>query len=811
MFWRARTFWLSVGVVAYAASAALRASGGSPARGALAILALALMPALLAVVWTITDGERSSMRQVSAAARSAARAAATGVAIAVAARTGPADALLDALGNAGVGVTAFASLVALGRITGPRGMVEPPPQARSLDAAAFSALLWTVATALPAVVAASSERARAVDPLMLDGATVAASLGTLGLQLASAARVRALRRLEPGVGDRAWAALCLSLTATAIGIGGAVVGVLPPERVLPLAALAAAASVVLTVASPEPTQVSRGLRITLAVSVLCAPLALFAVYIAAQAPAQAGAVVFLACTGTALGGLAAPLVARWFAPEAARWLSAFEAATRAAMNPDPDAALEHALSELRDASGRIFRARPWGLPPRKPEPKRGKRTSRRAIATVMPHDPDAPPETAALYRIVSGDMVSMDRAGYMQLQKASVPQRLVDLCTGEPEAVLSAEALRAVEVRRPEVRPMLAWLEQRNVAVAALLGDESGPIGMLTVPRGARTAPLTLEELRALRALADRLAAVLGVSAMLSRSRQREAEARAEAEGQRVRADEAARSLGAQTSRLQALARALERPARAAAYGPAARTAVEELERLAASARAVTLLAAPGVNVAAWVALVHLASPRGAGVLVLVDGTDPVHHDLARWRDDEASPLRVASGGTLGVLDAHALPGAVQSWLAAATPDDTGLVVSVPATVDSLVATGRFDERLADRIGDRAVALPVLANRGEDLRGLCIDHLARMGVRLSGQPMGIDTPALALLAEHAWPGNDVELEALLLRAARAATGNVIGVRELSAAGFSPVAAERGPERSARSAGPIPITRRRRRS
>jgi transcriptional regulator of acetoin/glycerol metabolism len=340
------------------------------------------------------------------------------------------------------------------------------------------------------------------------------------------------------------------------------------------------------------------------------------------------------------------------------------------------------------------------------------------------------------------------------------------------------------------------------------------------VPRGARTAPLALEELRALRALADRLAAVIGVSAMLSRSRQREAEARAEADAQRARADEASRSLGAQTSRLTALARALERPARAAAYGPAARTAVEELERLAAStdasspgggsARAVTLLAAPGIDVAAWIALVHLASPRRGGVLVLVDGTDPAHHDLGRWREAEDSPLRVASGGTLGILDAHALPAGVQSWLAGATPDDTGLVISVPATVDSLVASGRFDERLADRIGDRAVALPVLANRGEDLRGLCIDHLARIGVRMHGQPMGIDTAALALLAEHAWPGNDVELEALLLRAARAATGSVIGVRELSAAGFAPVAPERAPERSARG-GPIPITRRRRRT
>ncbi|NUQ78280.1 MAG: hypothetical protein HUU21_32530, partial [Polyangiaceae bacterium] len=50
MFWRARSFWIAASAVAYAAFAALQASGG---RGP-AWLALLGLPILLALVWTAT-------------------------------------------------------------------------------------------------------------------------------------------------------------------------------------------------------------------------------------------------------------------------------------------------------------------------------------------------------------------------------------------------------------------------------------------------------------------------------------------------------------------------------------------------------------------------------------------------------------------------------------------------------------------------------------------------------------------------------------------------------------------------------------
>jgi DNA-binding NtrC family response regulator len=160
----------------------------------------------------------------------------------------------------------------------------------------------------------------------------------------------------------------------------------------------------------------------------------------------------------------------------------------------------------------------------------------------------------------------------------------------------------------------------------------------------------------------------------------------------------------------------------------------------------------------------------------------PGERALALWRAPETSPLEAAKGGTLVILDAQALPPEVQSYL---SEPALGLVVAVPQTVDALVATGQMGERLADRLGDRAVALPALAARAEDLRALALDHLARIGTRLRGKPLGLDLKALQAILDHPWPGNDAEMGAVLLRAALVARGDVIGERELAAIGFHP--------------------------
>ncbi len=759
---RARSFWLALLGPGYVAFAALRGLGapspfispaGTPLARYLPWAALVGSPVLLALGWRLTAPPSRGVDRIDPTARSAARAGITGLVMVLAALTGPAGPAFVALGNLGAAIASLSALVALARLTSLGGLVEAPASARRLDAAAFASLLWTVAVALPAMREVFPERAATLDPRALDLATTAASLGALGLALVYALRVRSARRLELGVADRASAAAQLAAAALTVGLLAAVTSVATPERIFPLTAAVASLGVCASAVATEATALARGLRVTLALGLVGLPPALGAVWLVQASQGRAAAAVLAACGLSALAGLAAPAIARRLAPEGSRWLAALGAATDAAMNPDPDAALEDALLALGEAT------------------KSGEQGG----------------EPPALYRFgaegVRLDVVTVDRAGYAHVGRGDLPEDLARLTDGEPERILRLEVARAAEVRRPELRPIAEWLEQQGYGAMAAVRDELGVVGLLGIPRGPRAAPMTLEEVRALRTLGDRLGAVLAVSASLARSREREVVARTSAERE---AGEAAR-LGAAVDhgkgRMIALARMIARPALVASYSPAARSAIEHLERLGEAGRPIALLTAPGVDAVAWAAVAHLASPRKGGPFTVVEGSASAEHDLERWRDPDESPLGAARGGTLVVVDAHALPDDVQGYLAAALGAEAQLVAAIPGTVDSLVAAGQMNERLADLLGDRAVALPPLAARSEDLQALAVEHLGRLGIRLQSRPLGLEPKALAALLEYEWPGNDAELYATLLRAAILTQGEVIGVAELEKIGF----------------------------
>ncbi|HKQ71148.1 MAG TPA: hypothetical protein VJT73_17505, partial [Polyangiaceae bacterium] len=168
--------------------------------------------------------------------------------------------------------------------------------------------------------------------------------------------------------------------------------------------------------------------------------------------------------------------------------------------------------------------------------------------------------------------------------------------------------------------------------------------------------------------------------------------------------------------------------------------------------------------------------------------------NAATWRDPVTSPLCFADGGTLVIASVAALSQDAQLYLTEAlaerrspaghaAPLDVALIVTVPVTVDTLVAGGQLAPALADRLGDRAVPLPPLASRSEDLRAIFVDRLARFGVRQKGHPMGVDPGALGRLIEHGWPGNDMELDDVLTRAVAIADGNLLTGAHLDQIGF----------------------------
>lgn len=773
----ARSYWLSVVAVAYACFASLQSSKGH----GLGLLLLLVLPLALLLVWRATatkpelfagraaPTEASAHQNDDELAASAARTVAVGASIFIAAQSGPNTSWLNTLSNVGVALASMAALVALARLPAPGGLLSPPEESRRLDAAAFASLFWTIAIALPLAKAALPERTADFSLVYVDYATTAAGLSSMGLLMVSLLRLRSSRRLELGTGDRIAAALWLTLTVLLIFVFASAAQAASPERLVLLTCVLSAIAVAYTVKSQEAKALSKILAVTLALVIPAAPIALFAVYIAFSAPGRAALVALLCCIACALLGLAAPLIARRFASERTRWEQALDAAMNAALNPDPEVALESALAKLQSLSG----------------PKALLSAPKTSADIGSPEAAMHRPAGPVLYSLSPPQLMAVDRAGYLHTERCEVPMRLIELADAEPERIFRVDIADTVSVRMPHVRPLATWLKERHFGAAAVIRDPvSGPIGLLALPeRRGYSARMTLDEARRIRLLADRLGAVLGVSSMLARSRAREHAAQHEAQALQA---EVARKDAIQkesADRFQALARLLERPIRSSAYAPASREAISRLENLAQGSKPITLITPPGVDPLPWIALTHLASPRNEGYLIVMDGADPELHKLERFRDPLYSPIKIASGGTLAILDAQLLPNEIQHYIGLSTANDFNFLISLPHSPDVLLAAGTLNEHFANKLEEGSLSLPTLEARAEDMRALCAEHLIRIGTRLRGKPYGLDIKALALLQEYDWPGNDTELSSVLLRAALQCSGDVIGISDLQAIGF----------------------------
>ena len=782
--WRSRSYFATLVGLGYVVFAALRSREGASGPW----FALVILSIVLALVWAKSTPPLRGIDPIDSTVRSASRATAAGIALLIASWTGEAgNPVLLAAANAGTAIATVATLVSLARIAPGVGMLQPPPATWRMDAVWLASLFWGIATAMPLAVTLVPERTTMVDPLSMNYATLAASSGALGLIIAAAARVRTLRRLELGVADRAAAALALSVVTVAIAIPASLLRVAPPDRVMCAAAVVATICVQLACISREPTGVARTMRTAMAIVLLGAPVALAGVALSLRAPQSTGLLMLVVGGASVLVGIAAPLLARPLGPARSRWLDAISRANEAALHPDPDLALRDALSTVR---------------------------------SLLPGESASP----VVFQVSPAEMLSIDRAGYVHSQEADAPEHLYEVAEGEPERTVRTEVLRSLEVRRTDLRPLVQWLDARGLLSVTLVRDEDGPVGLLGIPRAKRRTPMNLEEVRAVRVLADRIGAVLGVSSALARSRAREMDLRHQTDRRGDTIDQLQFRLATERGRVRANAQRLAQPLEAKVYSPAATMALEQARRLGALGVPVTLLTPPGVDPVPWAAVAHLASARAARPLVVVRGTDVAEQNLDRWRDPQASPLTLADGGTLLVVDVPVLPKTVQDFIAAslaervapsgsATALDVWLAVSVPTTVDALVAAGRLSSVLADWLGDRALVLPPLRARSEDLRALVLDHLARVGARLRGEPLGIEDRALARLMDHSWPGNDVELADVLLRAALVSHSVRVTLEDLENSGF--VAASPDAEVTSmqdEDDGPrMPIPRRRRRT
>jgi DNA-binding NtrC family response regulator len=137
---------------------------------------------------------------------------------------------------------------------------------------------------------------------------------------------------------------------------------------------------------------------------------------------------------------------------------------------------------------------------------------------------------------------------------------------------------------------------------------------------------------------------------------------------------------------------------------------------------------------------------------------------------DSAGLLREADGGTLFLDEVSGLPLTSQAKLLRAietrrfrpvgarfdVSSDFRVIAATNERITDLVASGRFREDLAHRLGAVVIEVPALRSHVEDLRSLALHFL--QGIRAD---LYLDSDALALLEQYPWPGNIRELKQVL--------------------------------------------------
>jgi len=356
-------------------------------------------------------------------------------------------------------------------------------------------------------------------------------------------------------------------------------------------------------------------------------------------------------------------------------------------------------------------------------------------------------------------------------------------------------------VRRPDLRPVIEVLVVQDAFCVVPCVHQGDVEGCLVVPRGHRRSLPSLEELAALDTLAVRISGLATILAGEARAQERSGTLVLE----RDRLDERVELLLEEREKLLEDARALkaghaqgEVPGPLVAYSPAMREVADRIDELAGIDAPVYLEAESGVGLDRVAQTIHRESARRAHGLVVADCAGVAPEDAARSLFGEAGVrsgwLELARGGTLLLLDIPALPRDVQAQLAEALADrrarrvggagtyevDVRVLATGRRDVDVLEDAGAIDGELAHRLAPLRLAIPPLRARREDLRSLALLALDRACRVLGRSPLGIDDDALTLLEAHPWPGNLVELQSVLDRAALAADGRTVTRRNLEA-------------------------------
>jgi hypothetical protein len=594
---------------------------------------------------------------------------------------------------------------------------------------------------------------------------VAAAAGVIAIFAlgATALLVAGARHLELEVRPRALVCAGAVTVALLASVALALSSAIPTDAAVAFGGAIASALVVRLARTGDPLALARNGRRALTLVLFGGPVAaLAAIAVEGRMSGSSGAALVLAVIALVVGALA-PKLEEPFLPVKGIMLGALADAREGAREREARTAMAHALVRIREACA-------VGLGP-----------------TAAPS-----PE---LWLLHPTRVLTVNAAGYLQERSAELPAGIFDVALGEPYATLRTSVLRALEVRRADLRPLLAWLEHREAIFATVIAESDDPDGLLVVPAGARTEELTLEEVRAAKLLADAFVAVSQATSARERhlARERDLQRRIDALD-----DETARlrhTIDLEVGRHALAAARLARPATVGIYSASSRMAFDALERRIAQDAPTVLVARAGIDPVPYVARAHLSGPRKAGPFVVVDGTSSREHDVGRWTDEQTSPLALADRGLLFLVDGAALPREVQVLLARtiaerrppwerATALDISVALSATLPLEELVDSGRLAPELAARFdGGEPIVLPGLCERAEDLHSIVADRLAREGLRVHGRPVGIDAAAFGRLVEYSFDGEDAELASIVTKLVARVQGDVVRAADVDALGL----------------------------
>ncbi len=577
---------------------------------------------------------------------------------------------------------------------------------------------------------------------------------------ASAVLIGAARRLELSAPPRAVACGTAAGLGLLFALALAITTTLHADSAAALGFAMACPIIVRLAHARDALALSRRGRRVLTLAIFGGPIAALAAIAGEGRMPGVGLVAMLIAIATMTIGSFAPKLEEPFLPARGLLLDALGDATRAAHDRDTRGAIAKALGRIREAAGQGAKSPElWMLHPTR-------------ICTV-------------------------DAAGYLQERSGELLTMLLDVAQGEPGGTVRVDVLHALQVRRPDLRPLLRWLEDRGVLFATIIAGADGeePDGVVLVPAGTRTDPLTIEEVHAAKLFADAFVAVCQARSARERHLGREQVLADQVEALDDQLAALRHGSALDASRNELASARLARPATVGIYSAASRMAYDALERRIQNDAPAVVVARAGVDPVPYIARAHLSGPRKERPLVVVDGTSSREHDIERWRDARTSPLALADRGLLVLVDGAALPRDVQVLIARALserrppweramPLDVAAALTSTSAPELLVESGLLAPELYARFEDATpIQLPGLRDRSDDLFSIVADRLAREGLRARGKPLGIDAAAFARLVEHPFDGEDAELTAIVTRLVAQAKGDVVKASDVDAIGL----------------------------